>query len=450
MLNKSSCIRSITVRFFCYGILKIFLEEVINEQSSSPILCSYFMKTVLFWVIQNDTTLIWNPDNLLFCFWNCFKLLMHWVNTGYCPNFFIPQSNMFRLKVTGHTQSLLFDRSYYLYIKGIPCLLLSFTVENYLNIALLNETLKFLTEESRIRSQTDLEMHFCQEIRTLYTIVLNFRWFIALINQVELMLGGILTVYQTAVIQYLTPMIFRSSAMRIQERVQHKMRNNKNIYMKRKAVLSLFKLSSTVGGVSDTLYLAMYFYRDSKFLQSLKCLQRAKEGLSRPYVVYHNLNTKIYTSAMKGLSLSSKLRKAFIGDIILHNPFTYINEIVIEKEASKNTSGITGKLIIPPLVVLHMLFVLNHHKLGDAVKSQRSLQDLHTLMHTDDGKWVPELFRDISWQVLGICQQACGDHPGAFISYQRSLRERSFHNVHKATYLRMLLSVFCLSKQRAY
>lgn len=158
------------------------------------------MKTVLFWVIQNDTTLIWNPDNLLFCFWNCFKLLMHWVNTGYCPNFFIPQSNMFRLKVTGHTQSLLFDRLYYLYIKGIPCLLLSFTVKNYLNNALLNETLKFPTEESRIRSQTDLEMHFCQEIRTLYTIVLNFRWFIALINQVELMLGGILTVYQTPVI----------------------------------------------------------------------------------------------------------------------------------------------------------------------------------------------------------------------------------------------------------
>lgn len=46
--------------------------------------------------------------------------------------FFIPQSNMFRLKVTGHTQSLLFDRLYYLYIKGIPCLLLSFTSDGLL------------------------------------------------------------------------------------------------------------------------------------------------------------------------------------------------------------------------------------------------------------------------------------------------------------------------------
>lgn len=35
-------------QFICYGLLKIFLKEVINEQSKSPILCSYFMKTVLF------------------------------------------------------------------------------------------------------------------------------------------------------------------------------------------------------------------------------------------------------------------------------------------------------------------------------------------------------------------------------------------------------------------
>lgn len=155
---------------------------------------------------------------------------------------------MFRLKVIGHTQSLLFDRLYNLYNKGIPCLLLSFTVGKYLNYAIFNETLKFPTEESRIRSLTGLEMHFFQEIRTSYAIVLNFSQFIALISQVELMLGGILTVYQTAIIQYLTSMIFRSAAMMIQERVQDSKDNNKNIYTERKAVLSLLKLSSIVGG----------------------------------------------------------------------------------------------------------------------------------------------------------------------------------------------------------
>lgn len=388
-------------QFICYGILKIFLEEVINEQSSSPILCSYFMKTVLFWVIQNDTTLVWYPDNLLFCFWNCFKLLMHWVNTGCCPNFFIPQNNMFRLKVIGHTQSLLFDRLYNLYNKGIPCLLLSCTVGKYLNYAILNETLKFPTEESRIRSLTGLEMHFFQEIRTLYAIVLNFRQFIALISQVELMLGGILTEYQTAIIQYLTSMIFRSAAMMIQERVQDSKKNNKNIYTERKAVLSLLKLSSIVGGVSENLYLAMYFYRDGQFLKSLSYLQRAMDRMSQPYVVYQNVNTKIYTSAMKELSLSGKLKKAFIDNIHFINQFTYIDEIAIEIGLNKDLT------------------------------------------------WVPVPFRDISWQLLGICQQTCGDHMCAFISYQRSLNEYPLHKICRATYLRMLLSVFSRMRQCA-
>lgn len=73
----------------------------------------------------------------------------------------------------------------------------------------------------------------------------------------------------------------------------------------------------------------------------------------------------MYISVMKGLLLSSKLRKVFICDIILYDFFMYINEIVIEKEVFKN---IFGKLIIFFLVVLYLLFVFNYYKLGDVVK----------------------------------------------------------------------------------
>ncbi|XP_062591503.1 uncharacterized protein LOC134252995 [Saccostrea cucullata] len=35
-------------QFLCYGLFKIFLKEVINCQPNSSILCSYFIKTILF------------------------------------------------------------------------------------------------------------------------------------------------------------------------------------------------------------------------------------------------------------------------------------------------------------------------------------------------------------------------------------------------------------------
>ncbi|XP_062615067.1 uncharacterized protein LOC134276801 isoform X2 [Saccostrea cucullata] len=39
-------------QFVCYGLLKIFLTEVINKNVEEPLLCSYFMKTTMFWLIQ--------------------------------------------------------------------------------------------------------------------------------------------------------------------------------------------------------------------------------------------------------------------------------------------------------------------------------------------------------------------------------------------------------------
>ena len=109
------------------------------------------------------------------------------------------------------------------------------------------------------------------------------------------------------------------------------------------------------------------------------------------------------------------MRKCFISKIKFINKYVYIDELVPEQEASY--ADREGTLFIPPLVMLQMLFVLNHHRLGDTVGSQQSLQDLHTLMLYDDGTYVPEELRDISWQILGICQHTSGDYVEALNSF---------------------------------
>ncbi|XP_062596722.1 uncharacterized protein LOC134258196 [Saccostrea cucullata] len=38
-------------QFLCYGLLKKFLKEVVNGRTNTTILCSYFIKTIVFWVI---------------------------------------------------------------------------------------------------------------------------------------------------------------------------------------------------------------------------------------------------------------------------------------------------------------------------------------------------------------------------------------------------------------
>lgn len=65
--------------------------------------CVLISWKLLFSVIQIDKTLIWTPNNIFADSGTVSNYLITGFNTGYCPNFFIPQNNMFRLKGTGHT-----------------------------------------------------------------------------------------------------------------------------------------------------------------------------------------------------------------------------------------------------------------------------------------------------------------------------------------------------------
>ena len=94
-------------QFLCYGLLKLFLKEVVDtNEDVKGLLCSYFLKTALFWEITTSPNQ-WNTSSLLSCFWKCFCRLLQWVNSSYCPNFFIPENNMFQGKIEGDNRNKL-------------------------------------------------------------------------------------------------------------------------------------------------------------------------------------------------------------------------------------------------------------------------------------------------------------------------------------------------------
>ncbi|XP_062618751.1 uncharacterized protein LOC134280359 [Saccostrea cucullata] len=424
-------------QFLCYGLLKFFLKEVINSQNNNSILCSYFIKTSVFWVIQSDSVSIWKEEKLLFYFWKCFKLLIYWVRIGECPNFFIPQNNMFRIKVTGSVQKSLFSRLYQLYREGISCLLLSPTLRPYLSQAIVYRTLRFCTDESSIITNSELETSFFAELNSFETNF-SFKKYTEVaiyMNQIGRLIRKKRTLHQAVILQYITSCTLRNSALLIQNITYPN--TNRTIYISTGKVSSLLKLSCTIGCASEMLYLSVYFYRIRMYERSLSILQKAQGRMSVPYIVYGNIvDRDMYRRYTAGMSLGKKIGKAVVFDTLMYNDMLgYINELVFEQNAS-NKNGMT-LLNIPPRVMLHMLFILNHHRLGDTVRSQQSLQDLHSLLLYDDGVNVPLHLRDISWQILGICQQTTGDYSGSLQSYQYSLQQYPFNKIQEATLFRM-------------
>lgn len=132
-----------------------------------------------------------------------------------------------------------------------------------------------------------------------------------------------------------------------------------------------------MGDVSKVLNLAMFYYTNGQYEQSLKCTQRA-----RP-------------CSVKVKSINAMMRKCLIEDIYLYNAFAIFSKLVIEQTANKEIYGESSRLHIPNDVMFHMLLILNYHKLGDTVKSQQSLQDPHTPLPSGKRLDVPTVYRDI-------------------------------------------------------
>ena len=110
-------------QFLCYALLKMFLKEAIDVNPDvKGLLCSYFLKTALFWEITT-TSNQWSPSTLLSGFWNCFRRLLWWISCSFCPNFFVPQNNMFRGKIEGKNRDKLLRHLRILYFEGYKCLL---------------------------------------------------------------------------------------------------------------------------------------------------------------------------------------------------------------------------------------------------------------------------------------------------------------------------------------
>uniref|UniRef100_K1QRQ9 Uncharacterized protein n=1 Tax=Magallana gigas TaxID=29159 RepID=K1QRQ9_MAGGI len=73
----------------------------------------------------------------------------------------------------------------------------------------------------------------------------------------------------------------------------------------------------------------------------------------------------------------------------------------------------------------------------DTTLSQATLDELQVLVHHDRGLYVPNLLRDISWEILGICQQITGNLQAALYSYQQSLTQYPCNKIQTATQCRI-------------
>ena len=95
------------VQMQCYAVMKIILKEYVKNKCSeeNQILCSYFIKTFLFWKFETTELKFWRKDN----FDECMRYLLiefyQCLLEGKIQHYFIPKFNLLSVKLTPNAQS---------------------------------------------------------------------------------------------------------------------------------------------------------------------------------------------------------------------------------------------------------------------------------------------------------------------------------------------------------
>ncbi|XP_052068523.1 uncharacterized protein LOC127707812 [Mytilus californianus] len=82
-------------QLLCYIFFKYIKKDLMKVLPFGKLICSYFIKTTLFWLSEENSPKDWNPNNFLACFHELQKRLMYWLRYGFCPHYFIPENNLF-------------------------------------------------------------------------------------------------------------------------------------------------------------------------------------------------------------------------------------------------------------------------------------------------------------------------------------------------------------------
>ena len=95
------------VQIQCYAVMKIILKEFIKLRcnTQNQVLCSYFIKTFLFWKYETTELNFWRQNNLRECIMYLLAEFAKCIREGVLRHYFIPRFNLLSVKLTRAAQT---------------------------------------------------------------------------------------------------------------------------------------------------------------------------------------------------------------------------------------------------------------------------------------------------------------------------------------------------------
>ncbi|XP_033744143.1 uncharacterized protein LOC117330030 [Pecten maximus] len=407
------------IQFQVYILLKYFLKQIQGTLKDTigdaDILCSYFMKTLIFFAVENSRHLFWQERNLFYCFWFCFNILIEWVLVGYCPNYFIPTNNMFQRKVHGqHQQKLLEILNKYHRMKWM-CLSVGKYFPPIAN-SLFNAKTQAELQFSNVTQEIDFNMDIAVRSSCRKGTIDTRNPLKTMAKALHLMSKSQTQCDEVRSYCCAMEMLSQIAGNRVNQGNAEPVTGNKSRYTNIRKCKRWMIPWASLG--TNMLYLATFYFLLGDFRKSLQmCEEVAKLASCFKNNVIHRSQEEKARYVQKysghGHTLLSRCKKEFI-DILM---FSKEEPWLCLPQLHSELSNCTHHIHIPPLPYALFLSFLCRHELGDTRRRDAALADLIVVKYDrEQGGHRNRMLITF----LEICYQTIGDTRRAARAYQDS------------------------------
>ena len=388
-------------QILCYALLKLSLKNIIDRNDKvKGLLCSYFMKTSVFWLSEEISTNTFQLQNLFHCYRLCLDKIISWVKCCYCPNYFIPEHNMFRGKINQSNSRQLLDVLERLRNGERQV----FTVNTLFNR-------EAVLHESCIKLELFVYMLITNYVTTIdinkkgYTL-LSFIKSLAM-SQSSSILSGICKYY------------YAVNSQRIVQKLPFPTSNILNVHVIRRYHKHLHDGTKS-DAVTGWLLYASFYYVLGQYKTTLKIIDHVLSRCTPDMFMLHihksSTDAITYYKQNVGCSnitLNEKMRLATIDNVRYVTQSTLIPH-ELKPEVQDND------FYVPSVVMSHCLRLLCYHHLYNIVNRQQSLRDLYLTIK--EGYFVTDKTFLNALVVLGVCNEVIGDKGRAYDCYDAALQ----------------------------
>jgi len=386
-------------QILCYALLKLSLKNIIDRNDKvKGLLCSYFMKTAVFWLSEEISTNTFKLQNLFHCYFLCLDKIIAWVKCCYCPNYFIPEHNMFRGKINRANSWLLINVLERLRNGEREALTVNtlFNSEAVLHASCVKLEV-FWYKANNINIQFDIEKGY-----TLLSFIKSLA-----ISQSSSILSGLCKYY------------YAITSQNIVQKLPFLTTNIHNAHVIRRYHKHLHEGTKS-DAVTGWLFYASFYYVLGQYNTALKIIDHVLSRCTPDMIILNMINYTtdniMYYKQNVGCSnstLNEKMRLATIGNV------WYVQQSTLIPHELK-PEVLDGPFRVPPVVMSHCLRFLCYHHLDNIVNRQKALRELYLTI--TERYFVCEETLSDSLTILGVCAEIAGDKESAYFCYATALQ----------------------------